>query len=135
LPVFVDLVPDQTPWVFSGLVTDAVWLRSNRDAVKRFLRATIEGNYLAMTDAARAKETLARALKLTDRKVLDLAYDDFRQQSPPNAEISRDGALRNIAIVAPCSRARPEDYCDFSLAEELRAEGFFAAMQAKYGKL
>lgn len=134
LPVFVDLVPDQTPWVFSGLVADAAYIRGNRDALLRFLRATIEGNYLAMSDPGRGKETLAKVLKLTDRKVIDLAYDDFRQQSPPNAEISRDGALRNIALVAaPGARRAPEDYCDFSFADTLRAEGFFGAMRAKYG--
>ncbi len=135
LPVLVDLVPDQTPWIFSGLVADAAYAKSNRDALLRFLRATVEGNYLAMSNEARGKETLARVLKITDPKILEISYGDFRQQSPPDAEISREGALRNIALVAaPGGKRAVEDYCDTSFSEELRREGFFAAMRAKYGK-
>ena len=135
LPVLVDLVPDQTPWVFSGLVADAGYIKSGRDALLRFLRATIEGNYLAMTDPARGKEVLGKAVKISDAKVLDIAYRDFREQSPANAEISLEGARRNIEIVAaPGGKQSVEDYCDASFSEELRREGFFAAMQAKYGK-
>ena len=136
LTALVDLVPDQTPWVFSGLVADAAYIKSNRDAILRFLRATIEGNYLAMTNEVRGKEVLGRVLKLTDPKVLELAYHDFKAQSPPNADISREGALRNIAVVAGSRDSHEvEDYCDMSFSDELRREGFFAAMQAKYRKL
>ncbi len=136
LPALVDLVPDQTPWIFSGLVADAAYIKSSRDALLRFLRATIEGNYLAMTDEAKAKDALSKALKLTDAKILDISYKDFKQQSPPNAEISREGARRNIAIVASARDGGDiADYCDLSLSEDLRSEGFFEAMRAKYGKL
>ena len=79
---------------------------------------------------------MGKALKLTDAKVLDISYRDFREQTPLNAEISREGALRNIAIVAaPGASRNIEDYCDMSFSEELRCDGFFAAMQAKYGRL
>lgn len=133
LTPIVDLVPERTPWVFSGLVSDAAYIKSDRETLLRFLRATIEGNYRAISDEATGKRTLANALKITDPKVLELGYRDFQQQSPPNAEISREGALRNIAIVVPPGgKTNVEDYCDFSLSEDLRAEGFFATMQKKY---
>ena len=48
----------------------------------RFLKATIEGNYLALSDPARAKQILAKELKITDPKVLDITYEDFKAQSP-----------------------------------------------------
>ena len=135
LPVLVDLVPDQTPWVFSGLTVDAAYAKTGRDALLRFLRGTLEGNYLAMTNAARAKEVLGKAVKISDPKILDIAYRDFREQSPVNAEISVEGARKNIEIVAaPGAKRAVEDYCDLSFSEELRREGFFAAMLAKYGK-
>ena len=134
LTPIVDLVPDQTPWIFSGLVADAAYIKSSREALLKFLRATIEGNYLAITNEARGKEVLSKVLKITDQKVLDLSYSDFRQQTPLNAEISREGALRNIALVASSRDNQSlEDYCDFSFAEELRREGFVTAMQTKYG--
>ncbi len=131
----IDLVPDHVAWVYSGLVAHAPYIRSNRDALLRFLRATIEGNYLALSSEARGKEVLAKALKIADRKVLDISYKDFHDQSPRNAEASREGATRNIALVAaPGARHDVESYVDFSFGEELRREGFYAAMETKYGK-
>ena len=57
----------------------------------RFLRAVIEGNYLALTDAARAKAVLARELKIKNPKIIDISYEDFRAQSPPDMDISMPG--------------------------------------------
>ena len=130
----VDLVPDRVPWLYSGLVVDNAYLKANRDALKRFLKATIEGNYLAISDAARGKAELGKRLRIADARVLDISYRDFNEQSPRNAEPTREGAQRNIALVAPANaRRNVEDYVDFSFSEELGREGFFDAMQRKYG--
>ena len=86
-----------------------------------------------VVSAARGKAELAKRLKITDQKVLDISYRDFNIQSPRNAEPSREGALRNIAMVAPQGATRnAEDYVDFSFAEELERAGFYAEMQKKY---
>ena len=131
----VDLVPDHVQWLYSGLVSDAGYIKSNRDALLRFLRATIEGNYLALSDETRGRDVLAKALKITDKKVLDISYGDFRDQSPRNAEPSSEGAMRNIAMVAPVGAKKDVgDYVDFSFAEELKKEGYWDAMKAKYPK-
>ncbi len=130
----VDLVPDRVPWVYSGLVADAAYIKSNRDALLRFLRATVEGNHLALSDPARGKEVLAKALKIADNKVINISYKDFFDQSPRNAEASGEGAKRNIAMVAGRgAKTNVEDYCDMSFSQELAREGFYAAMQKKYG--
>jgi hypothetical protein len=95
----------------------------------------VEGNYLALSNEEKGKASLARALNITNAKVLDAGYREFRDQSPRNAEVSRDGAERNVRLVAPPgASARVEDYVDFSFNEELRREGFFDAMEGKYGK-
>ena len=86
--VLVDLVPDQIPWLFSGIVVRHGDIAARRDLLMRFLKASIEGNYLALTDEKRAKEVLAKELKITDPKILDITYNDFKQQSPQNLEPS-----------------------------------------------
>ena len=66
--VLVDLVAEQIP---VGVQRRRGSSRRHRHAprlITRFLKATIEGNYLALTDERRAKETLAKELKLTDQK-------------------------------------------------------------------
>jgi NitT/TauT family transport system substrate-binding protein len=129
--VLVDLVPEQIAWVFSSIVVRRADIAGRREALMRFLKATIEGNYLALTDAARAKEVLAKELRITDPKILDITYNDFKAQSPADLEISRPGA-ENILAQFPGGSQKAEDYVDTSLLDALRSEGYFAAMQQKY---
>jgi NitT/TauT family transport system substrate-binding protein len=129
--VLVDLVPEQIPWVFSGIVVRRGDVAGRRDLLTRFLKATIEGNYLALADERQAKEVLAKELKITEPKILDITYNDFKALTPPNTEPSRQGA-ENILAQFPAGSRNMEDYVDTSLLDALRSDGYFAAMQQKY---
>jgi NitT/TauT family transport system substrate-binding protein len=129
--VLVDLVKEQIPWVFSGIVVRHNDIAARRDILTRFLKATIEGNYLALTDETRAKETLAKELKITDQNILDITYNDFKQQSPPDLDPSAKGA-ENILKQFPGGSQKADDYIDTSLLDGLKKDGFFTAMQQKY---
>jgi ABC-type nitrate/sulfonate/bicarbonate transport system substrate-binding protein len=129
--VLVDLVPEQIPWVFSSIVVRRGDIGQRREVLMRFLKATIEGNYLALTDAARAKEVLAKELKIADAKVLDITYDDFKAQSPANLEVSLPGA-ESILTQFPGGGRKVADYVDTSLIDSLRNDGFFSSMERKY---
>jgi ABC-type nitrate/sulfonate/bicarbonate transport system substrate-binding protein len=129
----VDLVTDRIPWLFSGVVVKKDYLDANRDVLKRFVLATIEGNYVALTDEKRAKEVLQKGAGITDPKVLDISYNDFKQQSPPGLEPVRAGADNIIAQFPADASRKVEDYVDASLLEELKKDGSLAALQKKYG--
>jgi len=129
--VLVDLVPEQIPWVFSGIVARRGDVAGRRDVLARFLKATIEGNYLALADERQAKEVLAKELKISDPKILDITYNDFKALTPPNTEPSRPGA-ENILAQFPGGSQKVEDYVDTSLLDALRTEGYFTAMHQKY---
>jgi hypothetical protein len=119
--------------VFSSIVVRRGDIADRRDVLTLFLKATIEGNYLALSDEARAKEVLAKELKINDPTILDITYRDFKAQSPANLEISRPGA-ENILAQFPGGSAKIEDYVDTGLLEGLRSDGYFAAMARKYGR-
>src|SRR5580700_5552423 len=129
--VLVDLVPDQIPWLFSGVVVRKDDIAARRDLLTRFLKASSEGNYIALTDEKRAKEVLAKELKITSAKILDITYNDFKQQSPQNLEPSVPGA-QNILKMFPNVSQKVGDYIDGSLLDALNADGFLAAMEQKY---
>lgn len=130
----IDLLADRIPWLYSGLVVDKSYLAGNRDAVLRFMRATVEGNYLAVSNAARAKPVMARMLAITDQKNLDVTYDNFKTYTPLNAEPTREGGQAIVdTVIAPGASRNVDDYQDWSIHEELKAEGFFDAMAQKYG--
>jgi ABC-type nitrate/sulfonate/bicarbonate transport system substrate-binding protein len=130
--VLVDLVPDQIPWLFSGVVVRHDDIAVRRDLLMQFLKSSIEGNYIALTDEKRAKDVLAKELKITSRKVLDITYNDFKAQSPLNLEPSAAGA-QNVLKQFPKASQKVGDYVDTSLLDALKNEGFFEAMQKKYG--
>lgn len=134
LNVIVDFFSERVPWLYSGLVVDRSYLKGHRGAVTGFLKATIEGNYLALGDETRARDVLARELQLTDPAHIDSSYANFRSLTPANAEIDRKGAENIIATVAPDSGRNVDDYVDTSVLDALRDEGFFNAMQKKYEK-
>jgi ABC-type nitrate/sulfonate/bicarbonate transport system substrate-binding protein len=130
--VLVDLVPDQIPWLFSGVVVRKDDIAARRDLLARFLKASIEGNYIALTDAKRAQAVLAKELKITRAKILDITYNDFKQQSPPNLEPSVAGA-ENILKLFPGVSQKIGDYIDLSLLDALKKDGTLAVLAQKYG--
>jgi ABC-type nitrate/sulfonate/bicarbonate transport system substrate-binding protein len=129
--VLVDLVPDQIAWLFSGMVVRRADIAARRDVLLRFLKASIEGNYVALTDEKRAKDVLAKELKIADPKILDITFEDFKKQSPANLVPSREGA-QNILKQFPNVSQNVDDFVDMSLLDSLKSDGLFAALQQKY---
>ena len=132
----VDLVVEKIPWLFSSIVVKTGDIEGRRDVLTRFLKASIAGNYLALTDEVRAKAVLARETKVNDPKVLAITYDDFKQQLPVTGEPVRAGAVNVIAQLQNSGMhlngTNPDDYVDTSILEELRRQGVFAEFERKY---
>jgi ABC-type nitrate/sulfonate/bicarbonate transport system substrate-binding protein len=130
--VLVDLVPEHIPWLFSGVVVRREDVTARRDLLMGFLKASIEGNHIALTDEKRAKAVLTKELKISNAKILDVTYADFQKQSPANLEPSPDGA-KNVLKQFPKVSQKIGDYVDTSLLDALKSQGFFSQMQQKYG--
>jgi ABC-type nitrate/sulfonate/bicarbonate transport system substrate-binding protein len=109
-------------------------IAENRDVLTRFLKATIEGNYLALSDPKRAKAVLVKETGVSDPKIVDISYDDFVQMTPPNAEPVRAGADNILALFPPEVSRNVDDYVDLALLDSLKNDGTLAAFEQKYGK-
>jgi|SoiMethySBSTD1v2_1073268.scaffolds.fasta_scaffold34918_4 NitT/TauT family transport system substrate-binding protein len=131
--VLVDLVAEQIPWLFSGVVIRRSDLRERFGVIARFLKAAIEGNHLALTNEKRAKEVLAKELKLTDGKIVDISYNDFKLQTPRNMEPSINGVENVIKQIGGQGSTKVEDYVDPTVLAALRDGGFLFTMERKYG--
>jgi ABC-type nitrate/sulfonate/bicarbonate transport system substrate-binding protein len=127
----VDLVPENIPWLFTAIVVRRGAIADRRDVLTRFIRATAEGNYLALTDEKRAKEVLAKEARITDPKILDISYNDFKLLSPQNIEPT-DAAAKNILAQFPEASQKVEDYVDRGILDGLRKDGVFTALEQKY---
>jgi NitT/TauT family transport system substrate-binding protein len=129
--VLVDLVPENIPWLFTAIVVKRNAIAERRDALTRFIKATAEGNYLALTDDKRAKEVLSKQANITDPKILDISYNDFKSLSPQDIEPT-DSAAKNILAQFPDASQKVEDYVDRSILDGLRKDGVFTALAQKY---
>ena len=130
--VLVDLVAEQIPWLFSGVVIRRADLRARFGLIARFVKAAIEGNHLALSNEKLAKEVLAKELKLTDSKIVDISYSDFKLQTPPNMEPSIKGAENVIEQIGGQGSTKVDAYVDPTLIANLRDGGFFFTMERKY---
>jgi NitT/TauT family transport system substrate-binding protein len=135
LPLLVDLKAN-LPWIFTALVVNRRYIETNRATLLNFLRAYGEGIHLALSDEARAMRVLASEFRQFSPEILQITYDDFRARVPRDAAPAPAGIqtmLREFpALGIPLKSTNGADYVDQSLIEELRREGFFASMQAKY---
>jgi NitT/TauT family transport system substrate-binding protein len=132
LKAMVDLAADHIPWLFSGIVVKQSYLAAHRDVVTRFVKATMEGNYLALANERLAKEVLGRETGVTDQKIVDISYQDFKLQTPANIEPTRRAAENVIANYPPGGSSRVEDYVDAGIIEQLKKEGFVEALRRTY---
>ncbi len=130
----VDLAIERIPWLFSTLVVSRSYLKENRDTLARFLRATAEGNYRALSDPERAKQVLARGTRVSDPKTVEITYADFTQMTPLDLAVPRAAAENILAHFPPGVSRNLDNYIDLSVLEILQKEGFFAALEKKHGK-
>lgn len=135
LPLLVDLKAN-LPWIFTAIVVDRRYLETHRSTLLNFLRAYGEGIHLALSDEAHAKRVLAAEFKQFSPAILQITYDDFKARVPRDAAPSSDGIARQLrefpGLGIPLKSANAADYVDTSLIDELKREGFFTALQAKY---
>lgn len=137
LNAMVDLLAQHTPWLFTGLSVSRAYLDSHRPELQRFMKATIEGAYLGLADPARAKQVLARDYKLSDAKIVDITYTDFKEQMPRHAMPTKEAAENVIAQLQSfgvlLKSGKVEDYVDTSIIQALERDGTLAALDQKYG--
>jgi ABC-type nitrate/sulfonate/bicarbonate transport system substrate-binding protein len=124
------------PWVSTGVVVKRNQLEIQRGIVTSFLRAYIEGAYLAWADEQQAKQVIKLKYKTNDAKAINATYNEFKRIMPADAEPSRAGA-ENVfeqmqAIGLNVGSRKIEDHISNDMIQSLRTEGFFNAMKRKY---
>ena len=128
-----DLLTERMPWLYSGLVVDKDYLMKNREIILRFMRATIEGNYLAVSEPDEAKRVMSKVLDIKDPKNLELTYQNFKTYTPLNAEVTVEGGKNILNFVLEKNKRKDiGEYIDETIHEELRDSGFFEEIKNKY---
>jgi ABC-type nitrate/sulfonate/bicarbonate transport system substrate-binding protein len=129
--VLADL--SELPFDFAnyGVVVSGTLLKTQRDQVKRFLQALVEGIH-----AFKTKPDIARAVlreSNSEAEIVGPLYErlvkSFRDFPTPEAR-----GIQNVIDSLPTPKAkgaRAEDFSDSTLLEEIRKSGFLERLQGK----
>jgi len=132
----VDLAAANTPWIFDSVVVTSGYLRQNRAALTRFVKAYVAGAYLALSDQKKTEEVIAQKFKTSDPKVIAATYADFKRLMPRDAAPSRAGAENVLAqleaIGTDIGSRNINDYLDLGIIDQLNREGYFAQLEKTY---
>jgi NitT/TauT family transport system substrate-binding protein len=134
-PKLVDLA-EKVPWIFNGVVVSRSYLRTQPENVTRFLRAYLEGTYLALSDDTRAKAILAKVFKTENAAVINGSYGEFKRLMPRDAAPLRAGAENVIAQLSalgtPVGSKNVDDHMDAGLIDQLKRDGLVDGLRRKY---
>ena len=133
--VLADLANDEIPFVHLTLTTTKRFLKDKRPQVKAFLRAYGKAMHFLYNRQAESLAIFAKYTKIKDQKMLEgsLKYGyEFMEKVPFVKRAGFQVTLDEIARTNPkAKQAKPEQFFDNSITQELVDEGFFAKLWGK----
>ena len=133
--MLANLAKDEIPFGHLTLTTTKRFVREKRPLAKAFLRAYGKAMYFIYSRPAETKAIFAKYTKVKDEKILEasLKYGyEFMEKVPFVKAAGFQVTLDEIARTNPkAKQAKPQQFFDNSLIQELVDEGFFAKLWGK----
>ena len=130
--VLANLAKEEIPFLHQGLTTTGKFLRERRAQAKAFVRAYGSAVHFMHTRKEEAKAIVSRYTKVTDPVMLEgtMQYaNDFVEKIPLVKREAFQTTIDEAARKNPkAKQAKPEQFYDNSLVQELVKEGFFATL-------
>jgi NitT/TauT family transport system substrate-binding protein len=126
--VVIDLSKLPIEYPNNGIVVRKDFVKTNRDTVKRFLKAWVEGTKIFKTDRDVSLKVLGKYLKTKDPEILAKSYEPYRPVFERVPLAKREGfafALDRLAKDIPeAAKMNADNFIDNSILMELEKEGF-----------
>jgi ABC-type nitrate/sulfonate/bicarbonate transport system substrate-binding protein len=120
----------------NGFATSRSFIKSQRETVLSALKGYVEAIHYIHRNRDEARKIIAKYLRLTDGEVLDATYTAFVKTVAKRPAPTLKGIqflLDEVAAKMPNAKsAKPEQFVDLSLLQQLDKEGFFAEMAKRY---
>lgn len=130
--VVANLAKDEIPFVHLTLTTTKRLMKEKRPQVKAFLRAYGKAAHFIFTRQSETRAIFAKYAKISDQKILEgsLKYGhEFIEKVPFVKSAGFEVTLNEIARNNPkAKQAKPAQFFDNSIVQELVDEGFFAKL-------
>ena len=116
----------------STLATTRFYLNSNRENVRKFLMAYIEGIKLMKSDPEFSIKILSRQSRVTDRESLEEAYRIYGEAVPEKPYLDVSSVQKVIDFVSKSNpeagKVKVEDVMDMGLLQEIDRSGFIDSL-------
>ncbi len=133
--VVIDLSKLPIEYPNNGIVVRKDFVRTNRDTVKRFLKAWVEGTKIFKTDRDVSLMVLGKYLKTKDQEVLAKSYEPYPlifERIPIAKSEGFAFALERLGKDIPeAGKMNPDNFIDNSILLELEKEGFIRDIYAE----
>ena len=122
------------PFVAASLITRRSVLQTRAAAIDKFVRATAEAMKIMFLDKEFTYKVLGKQLRITDRKVLDAAYDEEIKVLERRLEFKNEAfqaIIDETAKVDPrAKKIKPQDLVDRRFLDSMNKSGFFEKLWA-----
>jgi ABC-type nitrate/sulfonate/bicarbonate transport systems, periplasmic components len=128
--------PDlKIPYAATAFVTKRSVIAKRNQAIGQFMRAMAETSKIAHTDREFVYKVLGKYLHVTDRKVLDSAYNAEIKVLEPRLVIKAEALeaiLEEVTQIDPrAKKVKPQELIDNRYLDEMEKSGFFDQLWAK----
>ena len=127
--------PDlQIPFAAATLITRRSTLNARGPVIEKFVRVTAEAMKILFKDKELTYKVLAKQLRISDRKLLDAAYDEEIKALEPRLEFKNEAFQAIIdetaKVDARAKKRKPQDLVDRRYLDSLNKSGFFDKLWA-----
>ena len=120
----------------NGLATSRSLIKGQRETVLSALKSYVEAIFYIQRNRDETRKIVAKYLRLSDPEVLDATYTAFVKSVAKKPYPTLKGIqflLDEVAAKMPNAKsAKPEQFVDLSLLQQLEKEGFFTEMAKRY---
>ena len=133
--MLANLAKENIPFLHVGITTTRKFMRERRSQAKAYLRAYGRAVHFMHTRKEETKAIFAKYTKIKDPGMLDgsvrLRLRLHRESSPGESRRIPGDARRHRQEESQGQTAKPEQFFDNSLVQELIDEGFFVKLWGK----
>ena len=123
------------PFAAAALVTRRSFITKRGPVVEKFVRIMAEAIKIMFADKELTYKVLGKQLRISDRKVLDAAYDEEIKVMEPRLEFKTEAfqaILDETAKTDPrAKKIKPQDLIDRRYVDGLEKSGFFDKLWAR----
>jgi sulfonate transport system substrate-binding protein len=120
----------------NGFATSRSFIRSQRNVVLAALKGYVESIHYIHRNREETRKIVAKYMRTSDPEILDATYNWFVktvQKKPYPTLKGIQFLLDEVAGKMPQAKAaKPEQFVDLTLLQQLEKEGFFAEMAKRY---